>query len=568
MSRIRILAIGVIVLLGCIAVVFFSSDQSWTRRKVKLDDPPVEAVLRKASELTLKQHHGSWDDVLLEIVEMQIRAGDFDGAIESIGGCKDGDHRSRWLVHIAEALARDGKRERAFDIANMAYPDRRAEDRIQLCWIEHLIASHDLDAAGKALEQLKSAKKRPEGLRNLAAAYSMSGDANRAAELFKLAVDAAIPLKNEFDRLFALQKIADAQLTSGKPDDAKATIRLLVDAIEFKVPWARFLALRDSAVLAAKANDRQTAVRLFQRAIDTHREVGETNGNWKLETVGLAQANVGYFDDARKTASMIKPSADPQYNFASRNIRCAIAEAQLKSGDVEGAIESALSVEYDVELRDKTLHAIVDSLITKNDLKTALSIAEKIEHQSCKATAVLKVAAAHAKSNDRKTAAAVAKRIDLKNDRVDSGRPKRFDYRTPRSWGSIYGFTGFYTHGSYSRSVQDAAEVAAAAMALAQALGEGPAQSYAVLFDDDNRKVVQSLARAQAASDDAGQALAWAEEIGSDAVINANDDNKVQLAVDRRINALIGVAAGILDRSSDPVKRIAVRDSIFFDLDD
>jgi tetratricopeptide (TPR) repeat protein len=577
-----ILTFGCILLLWHI-VARLPSEPPQSNRTETLGEPSVEAILREASELALKQesHQDLWNEALSKIVELQIRAGDFEGAFRSTDGSKNFRYRNKCLVHIAEALALSGDKERAFDIVRLvdsdwrpdawdivrppgwispAESDWQPEDEIQLCWIEHLIASFDLDAAAKAFEQLKSKQNRLEGLRKLAVAYGTSGDPAWAAKLFKLAVNAAVLLNNEFDRLFALQKIADAQLSTGKPDDAITTIRLLVDKTELKVSWARFLALRESAVLAANANDRETAIRLFQRAIDTHREVGETNGNWKLETVAVAQAGVGYVDEARNTGLMIKPSGDhPQYDFASRNIRCAVAMSQLKSGDAEGAIHSALSIDHDVELRDKTLQKIVDHLIAQRQLKKALSIAEKIEIESRKATARLNVATALVKAGDRKTAAAVAARIDLAGtDFGNGGRDIRFNYRSPLSWGNLYGLGGISSAGIYSRCIQSAAKVAAAAMTFSQALGLEPAQSYGVLFNSiDAGEIVQALARAHAASGDANEALAWAEQIGSDAAINANSDDKVFRAVNRRICALIGVAEGILDRTNDPAKVIA-----------
>jgi hypothetical protein len=101
-------------------------------------------------------------------------------------------------------------------------------------------------------------------------------------------------------------------------------------------------------------------------------------------------------------------------------------------------------------------------------------------------------------------------------------------------------------------SIERAAEVAASAMALAQALGQQPAESYAILFSDINaEEVTQALARAHAASGDVNEALIWAKRIGSSDKIKARDDHETRWAVERRIHALIGVAEGILDRSSE-----------------
>jgi hypothetical protein len=571
---------------GCILLLWhitarLANEPPQSIRIAKASDPSLEAILREASEITLKQdaHRdsrlpGSRDQVLLEIVELQIRAGDFNGALESIGGCNDPDYRNTGLFHIAEALARDGNGELAFDIVRMVGSDWRpnpfdtvrwrfdpewqAEDDIQRCWFEHLVASGDLGAAANSLQRLKSTQIRIESLQKLAVAYSKSGAQAQATGLFKLAIDAALPLENEFARLEAFQEIADAQLDAGRRNDAMATIRFLLDTIEFKNSWAKFLALLDSAVLAAKANDRQAAGRLFERAIETRRQAGETVGV-RNEIVAVAQAGAGYIDDARKTGSEIAPREGPRYDFAPRHILCAIADAQWKSGDVAGAIHSILSVEHDVEQRDEKLEEIVDCLIAKKDLKTALSMAEKIQIRSWKAASLLKVATAHARSGARSSAIRLAARMDLDVIRgYERGRPNRFDYRNPRSWGTLYEFNGLGSARLDEFYLRSAAKVAAAAMTFSQAIGQVPAPSYAISFNDDSVRIIQALARAHAASGDAGEALTWAKRIGSDAIANAYDDNEMYWAINRGAQALIGVAEGVLDRSSDHAKVMAV----------
>ena len=189
----------------------------------------------------------------------------------------------------------------------------------------------------------------------------------------------------------------------------------------------------------------------------------------------------------------------------------------------------------------------------KKDLRTAEKIAQKIENPSRRATCLLRVAVAHANSGDSKTAVDVAGRIDLRP--ADQFRARivgneRFNYKLPSTWGVRYD-AGYGTMASYRWSCKLAAEVAGGAMTLAQALGEKPAKSYAVLFDDINtEEIVQALARAHAASSDASEALAWAKKIGSDGKADSHDD-KSAWAVERRIHALIGVAEGTLERSGD-----------------
>jgi hypothetical protein len=105
---------------------------------------------------------------------------------------------------------------------------------------------------------------------------------------------------------------------------------------------------------------------------------------------------------------------------------------------------------------------------------------------------------------------------------------------------------------SHAMSVRRAVEVAAASLALSQALEHKPAQSYAVLFNDFNQEeVTRSLARTHAALGNSNEAIAWARKIGRGDKIVAKDDYEARWAVERRIHALLGVAEGILDRAGN-----------------
>ena len=48
---------------------------------------------------------------------------------------------------------------------------------------------------------------------------------------------------------------------------------------------------------------------------------------------------------------------------------------------------------------------------------------------------------------------------------------------------------------------------------------------------------------------DSNEAIAWAKQIGSGDKVAAKENDRVRWAVERRIHALIGVAAGIHDSS-------------------
>jgi tetratricopeptide (TPR) repeat protein len=541
----------------CAVASFAADEPEQTGSKVKLGGPAVDAILREACDIALKQdgkQHFWTQRALLDIGELQIQAGDFEGALKSIRGSTYPYGRDLGLGQLAEALGRAGKTERAFEILRMQDSFKSSEDCVQLCWIEHLILAGDLDRAGKAVEQIRPKRYRPEALRKLAVAYAKTKDPARAAEYFKLAIDTASGLQDDYDRARALWETADAQLAVGEADAAKATIRLLVERTELKDAWARCISLKECAVLAAKAKDDDTSHRLFRRAIEARNAVDSMNKINVLMQIAKAQAGVGYLDDALKTASMI---THDEKDFGRDSYReqalYAVALLQLKADDAEAAVRSAMSIQYFLQYRDDAIHKIVDHRIAKRDFKAALAAAEKAPNPSKKAVAILKVATVYANSGNHKAAAAVAGKIELTsaNELVPIRGNERFNYRVPRSWGVRYDDSNFFTMLSHHMSSQRAAEVAAAAMTLAQAFGEKPAESYAVLFNEINtEEIIRALARAHAASGDANEALAWAKKIGSDSKADSKDVEHAW-AVKRRIQALVGVAQGILERSSD-----------------
>ena len=119
------------------------------------------------------------------------------------------------------------------------------------------------------------------------------------------------------------------------------------------------------------------------------------------------------------------------------------------------------------------------TLIEADASKPALAATEKFDNPSRAAAAVLKVAAAHARSGDHKTAAGIAARIKLSHRsemlRELLATGKEFDYRRPETWGENYDANDFFTMASHFASIQKTANVAAAAMELALALEYKPA---------------------------------------------------------------------------------------------
>jgi tetratricopeptide (TPR) repeat protein len=514
----------------------------------------VHSILREASELGLKQGEQEryWTQrVLLQIADQQTRAGDFDGALLSLRGSIDYD---RGLSSLVKAMARAGMKDRALAVSRSVERRGQRRDRlpdvVQLGWVEHLVAKGDFKQASEAIEQIKSPTERHEALRKLAVAWSRSGDAAQAAKYFTQAIETATTIKGDFERARAFWETADAQRLAGFVDQAKATTRRLADDAEIKDTWARVAALRECAVLAARLKDIETAQSFFARAIKSRQAVPEVSKLGALELIATAQARAGLLDDARKTAFMMTRSEREHALYA-------IAVAQIDKGDADAAVATALSVMDSGQYRDDALNRVVAFYIGKRGFNAAHATANKVANPSRKATALLRVAAAQARAGDRKAAADTAAQIKLTHrpwllSKLQRTEDKGFDYQHPQSWGENYDvdLDGF-TLGSAMASVQTTAELASAAMELAQALDYKPVRSYADLFNDINVEVIESLGRAHAVFGDPKEAASWAKKIGSGDKVPQKDSADASALVRRRIYALLGVAEGMLDRSKE-----------------
>jgi tetratricopeptide (TPR) repeat protein len=524
-------------------------------RKSKPFNSLAVAALREASEIALDQesHQHSWRrTVLLSIGNAQTRAGDFDGALRSFGPILyDYGLRTGGPVQLAEALARNGQTARALHILSLLDRKGYSEDNVYLHWIEHLLASGDLGRAGNTIEKLAHAEYRSKVHRKIAVAHAQSGNAVLAAEQFTRALNAAGDLSTAFASVQTMCEIADAQLSVGQIDAAQATIRQLIERGKSKDAWINLFALCKAAALSAKANNTETAQRLFRQALVGNHEAVHTAAALRL--IATCQAGVGFIDDAQKTAWTIKHSDKDSANDGYREQALyEIAVAQLELNDVEGAIRTSLSVDYFLQYRDDALRKIVEHQIAKGDLKAALITAGMIDSPPRKAAAILKVATAHVHAGDRRAATNIAGRIELTQRDDDAVEAilgnERFDYRQPRSWGVCYGQRYASTISSYEMQRERAAEVATAAMEFAQALGQRPAQSYTILFSECNEDAAQALAYAHALWGDPIKALVWSRQIGSGGKVKSNEDPSYW-GVQRRIHALLGVAEGILARS-------------------
>jgi hypothetical protein len=518
--------------------------------------PAVPPILRAASDLALNQPAGErfWcDRALRRLAELQVRAGDFAGALRSARGVGDRFTRQAALDHIAAALARAGYRDRATEVVRLIDPGWASpagrHDAVELPWAEHLISAGRLREAATAVGGLKTPAAQRTGTLRLAAATAKAGEAAQANALFARAADAAAGLPGEWSRVVALAEVAEAERAAGA---AGGTMRRLVRAADgLKDPRAAVAALRDGARLAARLGDRASAQDLSARAVV--RCQGLTgSGRWEAAgAVAEAQAAAGLRDAAAVTAAAIPH--DPR-DFTTDGHRDqalrAVGLAWLAAGDPARAVTTARAVRAFTQYRDDVLAAVVAYHLGRSDVEAALATAGEFHNPSRRAAAVLRAATALARAGYPRLAADAAGQVRLtaRSEVVAPLAPRVFALHRPDGWGFLYDAGDGFTVASFQAAVERGAEVAAAAMALDQALGGRPARLYAAAFDGDHSDVVEALARAHARTGDPSAAMAWARRIGSGDRVPVVGGEGVRSAVERRIYALIGVADGLLGR--------------------
>ena len=169
------------------------------------------------------------DRVYLQIADLQIKAQDFESASHTIKHCGYSYGANSANVKLAEALARAGHRERAFEVLQELGTDHGwnqllLEDGVQMFWVEHLIATNKFESAQQAISKLIAPRSRPEALSKLALAHAKRGDKTISNRLLMDACQAAARIPDEYDQAIAIDKVAKAAncllYTSPSPRDA------------------------------------------------------------------------------------------------------------------------------------------------------------------------------------------------------------------------------------------------------------------------------------------------------------------------------------------------------------
>ncbi len=553
--------VAITLLLGLVPC---KAEELSTNKEAASDRISAKNLLRSASELVAEQNsvYEIWTLPLRHHVSrLQIRIGDFEGARKSALGTAGSHVRGGHHADFAEALAAAGKWQDALDLIGEppSYEEeltphdefeQEEYDRVRLRCVEHLIATGDLNESTQAIPKIVLNTYRGEALRQLAVAYAKLGNHSKSARIFKLALSSSAKVDG-YEHAQALWRMAEAQHSLGLEDAAKATMKQLVDAADGLGDW-KAEALSKAAVLAAQLNDRGASASLFERAIDAGLRLNTYNNRARsIQLIATAQARMGQIEVAISTAKLIAHNdSDSQQDAFREEALLAVVKAQLTAGNPEGAERTAFAISYFLYYRDRALHAVVEHHLKKGAFAKSLETAGKVDNPMRRASAILKTATAYARKGDTEMAREVAARIELTSESSTPGAfdHAAFDFRQPATWVRNYvEEDAVIRQGSLAE--QRVCELAASAMTLAQTLSISPKPNYAELFKDvPSNAAIRALAYSHAASGDAGEAMAWAEQVGSDEKALQSFDREAVNAVQKRFYALVGVAEGLIER--------------------
>jgi hypothetical protein len=406
-----------------LSILLIDASRAWSAAPTTVT---VSDLLKEAHDLCSRYQAAKFDLTLRpeieRILKSRLRAGEIDAALETSKRYAD-SLNDPLNSEIAEALARVGRRKEADEWMHKAEHGfccddpialrKSLDDRIRVSYLEYQISSGNLAGALQTEREVTTAWERPISLRKLAAASARVGDRSASKRLFQDAVAAAlaIPVKkpaaadslyaDEWVQANALWEICDEQVAARDLDGASLTLRTLVKLAEsIHHGLSRMQSLREAARRSAVLGDHKSARQLFIEAVDSRGAVkspipcAEANNEHELGLIAKAQAAIGEFDDATRTARLLEGD-NWRALEAFRDISIAIA----KTGDMTRALEAAMAIEPKKvsRARDEALAEIARLQIEKPDLRGASTTAGKIGDPVNQTVARLNVASQFAR---------------------------------------------------------------------------------------------------------------------------------------------------------------------------
>jgi hypothetical protein len=492
------------------------------------------ALAREVARKLLPLAKGN-DTRLEEIALLQLDLGDLPGALETCAELgKSGD---RWrnlelLPKIAAAQIEAGHEQDAFQTA----------DRLEIAW-------------------------RHRALIAMATAQTQAGRPQLGQETLTHALQLGLAIKDDYERMLTLRKVAVAQMQAGDATSAHATLAKLQQHAEVLKgdEFCRAFTWRQLAVAQWGVGERRTALETMQQATQHAKKVPDKlNRAGALQQIAMAWANMDELELACNAAEMIPPEENNDMEWARGEAFYKLAKAQICAGNVKAALALVSKAEPVGDWQD-SLRVGIATLQAKNgDLDGALATAKQIANGTRRVEGMLDIATELAKCQKpveaRKIAGGLPKLVERWSLLREGGRA--FNYQRPETWAVEYEFDGYLDNCVAHYLNNLAGDLAAAAMRFQMALP--PSQTpldYAKGFADLKfgawPSKLREITAAQAAAGGARAALDWIVRLDATSdvpsYVAVGSDKKPQgiwkcCVAHNTIEARLGIVDGVLQR--------------------
>ena len=319
-----------------------------------------------------------------DIAEVQAKAEDIQGALETARMVEGEDGRAKAFGHIAVAQAKAG------DIRGALETTRMVEGEDYRAWAFGHIAvaqakAGDIRGALETSQGVEHVQMNIWSFGHIAKAQAEAGDARGAAQSLS---DARATARGEqgYWRARAFLHLAVAQTRAGDTQGALATARMV--GVEYKS--ARGSAFAYIAAAQAEAGDARGAAQSLSDARAAARGVEDESDHASIfADIARAQAKAGDIQGALATARGVKSEYSRVLAFAD------IARAQAKAGDIQGA---KLTARYGVLAVEVESNRAVGAVVAVNvqakagDIQGALATARLVKGEYGRALAFADIA--------------------------------------------------------------------------------------------------------------------------------------------------------------------------------
>ncbi len=448
---------------------------------IKSEVKPVP-ILRRALESA--ERDPDKDGVYLELAIAFAKAGAIETGLEVAGRCQNEQHRVAAIGSIAAVQAHAGDRAGAMKTAGMLPRAMHSSAILRIAIQESLkgdgdgaiLTIYDEDRAGpeliQSLRMLAYAQETAEDFRGASRTYATipkaveqarghrplvldllkRGDVNgafRAADearqqLRDIAANGPAPRRYQrrlnpdsfHDGL--LSRIAKEQMRAGDTAGSIAT------AERITLLYQKSLTIARLAQLKAASGDRATAKTLIARAFVLAAESGYKGD--ELTAIASAEAQAGEIDASRKTFLRAAETVGVVGN------RVFVIDAQARSGDIEGALQSIESIPNE-GVKDDSFHLVAKNAARAGQFVQAVAIAKKIRKAEILALALLDISESRAKAGDRLGAIEDIRRIESLSHNLSSDVIRSVN-RVRASLGDIDGAMKWSTSGAIPETVR------------------------------------------------------------------------------------------------------------------